>query len=288
MPSPWPDLTVNYAHSWTEIKKGIDNQGPYYKVQYYINASWITGDQIINELLGYAKKEGQSSFFQGPHQYPLDPTGRSLCCQAEVAEGVGAPILNSDGYPSYANGFIIDAMYRVPPIPMYEQNDPANLMGIDPSTPLLWASQDLDFTTDFILLDNSTYKYASDSSPSNVPIKIKTSVIVMDITFHRVPFMPTSLMMSAAGTVNNATFMSASAGQVLFKGPRTHRDINPDGSYIQSVQLVFHWRNKPWNQVFRPDTLAWDTLQDGSGNGPYLTSNLSSLLSLGQSYSVNG
>jgi hypothetical protein len=283
MPSPWPDLTVQYAHCWTEVRKGIDMQGPYYKVQYYIEQPWSVGDQVVNELLGYASKTGGSIYFQGPHQYPLDPTGRSLCCQAEVV-GVGPPLLNSDGYPGYGTGFFVDAMYRVPPIPMYAANDPDNAMGIDPATPLLWASQDLDFSTDYILLDRSQYKYVSDSTVSNVPVRIKSNIIVWNITFHRCPYMPIQLLTAAGGCVNSSTFMGAPAGQVLFKGPRTHRDINPDGSYIQSVQLVFHFRNKSWNKVFRQDTLLWDGLVDGSGNGPYTTYNLGNLLALGQSY----
>ena len=217
MPSPWPDLTVNYAHSWTEIRKGIDSQGPYYKVVYYIQQPWSTGDLVVNELLGYASKTGGSIYWQGPHQYPLDPTGRSLCCEASVI-GVGAPDLNSDGYPAYDNGFFVEALYRVPTIPMYAANDPENLMGIDPATPLLWASQDMDFSTDYILLDRSAYTFASDSKKSNVPVRIKSNIIIFDITFHRVPYMPTSLVTSAGGCVNSTTFMSGGVGKILFKG----------------------------------------------------------------------
>lgn len=285
MPSPWPDLTVNYAHCWTEIRKGIDAQGPYYQVQYYIEQPWSVGDQVVNELLGYASKKGGSIYFQGPHQYPLDPTGRSLCCQAEVV-GVGNMIPNNDGYPEYDTGFFVDATYRVPPIPMYAANDPDNLMGIDQATPLLWASQDLDFSTDIINLDRSQYKWASDGTVTNTPVRIKSNIIIMSITFHRVPYMPTALLMAAGGCVNSSTFMSAPAGQVLFTGPRTHRDINPDGSYVQSVQLNFKYRNKSWNKDFRPDTLLWDGLVDGSGNGPFATYNLNNLLALGQSYTA--
>lgn len=171
---------------------------------------------------------------------------------------------------------------------MYAANDPENLMGIDPATPLLWCSQDLDFSTDFILLDRSQYTFVSDSKISNVPVKIKTSVMVMNLTFHRVPYMPTPLVVAAMDTVNSSTFLAGAAGKVLFKGVRTHREINPDGSYIQSVQMIFHFRSKPWNQVFRPDTLAWDTLVDGGGNNVYATSNFSTLLSLAQPYTAGG
>lgn len=285
MPSPWPDLTVSYAHRWTEIRKGIDSQGPYYKVTYYIEQPWSVGDQVVNELLGYATKTGGSPYWQGPHQYPLDPTGRSVCFQADIV-GVGNMIRNSDGYPEFDTGFFVEALYRVPLIPMYSENDPNNTQGIDPATPLLWATQDFDFSTDFILLDRSQYTFTSDSSKSTVPVRIKTGITIMDITFHRVPFMPSALIRAARGCVNSSTFMGSSAGQILFKGARTHKEINPDGSYIRTVQLIFHERNQSWNKVFRPDTLAWDGLVDGSGNGPYLTSNLNNLLALGQSYTA--
>lgn len=288
MASPWPDLTDPYAHAWTEIHKGIDATGPYYKVTYYFEETWATADQMVNQLLGYAKKAGGSIYFQGPHQYPLDPTGRSLCYQADVV-GVGKPITNSDGYPAYDNGFFIDAVYRVPPVPMYAAQDPENLMGIDPATPLLWVSQELDFENDFILLEKSQYKLASDSSQSTVPVRIELGITTMVLTFHRVPYMPTSLIRSLRGQVNNGTFLGASTGCVLFKGCRTKMDWNTDGSYLKSVQCIFQERTQAWNKVFRPDTLAWDTLQDGSGNGPYVAGNLSTLITtLGQSYAVTG
>jgi hypothetical protein len=285
MPSPWPDLTDPYAHAWTEIHKGIDTQGPYYKVTYYFEESWATADQMVNELLGFATKSGQSIFWQGPHQYPLDPTGRSLCYQADVV-GVGAPQLNSDGYPMYSNGFFIDALYRVPPVPMYPQQDPENLIGIDPATPLLWASQELDFDNDFIILEKSSYKFASDGTTSTVPVRVELGITTMVITFHRVPYMPTSLIRSMRGQVNNAVFMGAAAGNVLFKGCRTKMDWNTDGSYTKSIQCIFQERTQAWNKVFRPDTLTWDTLQDGSGNGPYVAGNLSNLLVQAQAYAV--
>jgi hypothetical protein len=285
MPSPWPDLTVNYAHAWTEIRKGIDSNGPFYKVQYYIDQPWSVADTVVNELLGYARKSGQSIYQQCPHQYPLDPSGRSLCCQADVV-GVGAPNLNSDGYPSYQSGFFVDAIYKVPGIPMYAAQDPENLMGIDPSTPLLFATQDVDFSTDVIILDNTAYTYASDSKVSKTPVKKEVGITVLDMTFYRVPYMPTPLFRSLRNRVNSSSFMGAPAGSVLFKGARTHKEINGDGSYVQSVQLIFHERDQLWNKVFRPDTLAWDTLQDGGGAGPYTSGNLSQLLALGQSYAV--
>lgn len=287
MPSPWPDLTVPYAHSWTEIHKGVDAQGPYYKVQYYIEQPWSVADQVVNELLGFAQLSGTKINQRAPHQYPLDPTGRTLCFQADVV-GVGDAIPNSDGYPQYDTGFFVDALYRVPPIPMWPQNDPQNLQGIDPATPLLFCSQDLDFESDCIVLEKSQYKLASDATRSPVPIRIETGVTVMQLTFHRVPYMPTSLIRSLRGKVNNGTFLGAPTGCVLFKGARTHKEINADGSFVRSVQTIFHERTQPWNQVFRPDTMAWDTLQDGSGNGPYTAADLSGLMALGTSYTVGG
>jgi len=287
MPSPWPDLSVNYAHAWTEISKGIDSGGGYYYVTYYIQDSWQDADTIINELLGYASRVGQQSYQRSPHQYPLDPSGRSLCYEA-TCEGVGNAVPNADGYPVYSNGYFIHAKYRVPPIPMYPQNDPENLTGIDPATPLLFASQDVDFETDFILLEKSQYVFASDSKKCSVPVKIEVGVSVMDVTFYRVPWLPMSLFRTLRGQVNNAPFLGSATGCVLFKGARTHRDRLTDGTYVKQVQLILHDRTKPWNQVYRPDTLAWDTIQDSGGVKPYTAGNLSSLLVLGQAYAVGG
>lgn len=290
MPSPWPDLTVPYAHAWTEIHKGIDTTGPYYKVMYYIEESWATADQVVNELLGFSAKQGGSIYFQGPHQYPLDPTGRSLCFQADVV-GAGNMIANSDGYPQYDGGFFVEALYRVPPIPMYAVNDPDNLMGIDPGTPLLWCSQDVDFIDNYILLENSQYIYSSDSAPSNVPVRIPDPTSVLELTFHRVPYNPYAvapLIRSLRGQTNNATFLGAAQGTVLFKGARTHRESFSGGSYVLTVQLIFHEKNQDWNKIFRPDTCKWDLLVAPGGGGvlPYTQGTLSNLLKLGQTYTA--
>ena len=240
--------------------------GPVLQGRVLIQQPWSTGDLVVNELLGYASKTGGSIYWQGPHQYPLDPTGRSLCCEASVI-GVGRGS-EQRRVPGLRQRFFRRGALSRADDPMYAANDPENLMGIDPATPLLWASQDMDFLTDYILLDRSAYTFASDSKKSNVPVRIKSNIIIFDITFHRVPYMPTSLVTSAGGCVNSTTFMSGGVGKIPFKGAARIAISTLTDHTSSRCSSFFTTAINPGTRYFGPTPLHGTRCKTARATGP--------------------
>jgi hypothetical protein len=98
------------------------------------------------------------------------------------------------------------------------------------------------------------------------------------MTFHQVPYLPIVLIRQKRMQVNNAPFLGAPTGCILFIGGRTTRDINKDGTLAQKVQYQFKDRDIPWNQFLRSDKKAWAEIQDSASNTMFATTDLSPLL----------
>ena len=269
-------LPVPFAHMWGEMYKGIDEQGPYYEVLYYIT-NWSDSDLVINALKGITSSVSGKITRGLPHQHPLSP---NLYCQTARAEGLGGPVLNANGLPNYDGGCKIRATYRASVLEGVLQfgDDPNNFQQIDPTTPLLWCTQELDFSGETVVVPNTSFTWASDGKLASVPLKVKVGITQMRLTFHRVPAMPMATMRAFRGKVNNATFLGADPYKVLFEGGSTVRDVQADGTVLQRVTLVLSERDQPWWNTLRPDKMKWDALVDGDGAKAYTATDLSPLL----------
>jgi len=272
------DLTVPYAFCWDRIFKGIDQNGPYYKVSYYI-ANWANSDLVANELRGYTSRTGTTTLRTGPHQLPLSP---NLCCVNVEIEGLGNPILNAQGYPNYDNGFLAHCEYRPIPFLPYA-TDPNNQNQIDPTNPpLLWCTQELDYETEEYVHERNQYTWITTDSlngkPSGIPVRVSLGVTTMTITFHQLPYLPMGLVRSLRNKVNSVTLLGCAPGTLWFRGSRTTRDKNTDGTICQRVTMVFKERDVDWRMFLRKDKIAWAKVQDGSGNLVLSSADLTPLL----------
>jgi hypothetical protein len=272
-------LPYPYVHTVNYFEKGIDANGPYYMVEYLLSAYSET-DTFINALLGKTTLAGGSggtinSF--SPHQHPLSP---NLYCQAaKVVDGLGGPSLNADGYPYYAGGALIRAEYR----PLQWDAIAQPEQSFDPATPIVWATQELDFGVEIMTVQNATYTFSSgpqSGQTSGIPVAIKVPVTTMILTYEKLPYLPMAAARSLRYRVNSSTFLGSAAGLVLFEGCRTSRQFNSDGSVAQKVQLVFKERDGayPWNSLPSKTSLRWYPVSDGSGNKLYQTADLSPLI----------
>jgi hypothetical protein len=257
--------------------KGVDSQGVFYEVEYLFD-NWADSDNVLISLLGATTYVNGNLVRIPPHQHPLAPY--CFCQQASVVEGYGGPLLNAAGYPQYQGGFKVKASYR--PFTLIGEIDYSQDMQnqIDPTTPVLWCTQELDFDTDVFSLPNHKFKWVTDNTAANVPFRVEVGVTVMKLTFHRVPYMPVGIIRQLRGRLNSVKFLGAAAGTVRFRGGTTTREFSTDGSVNQKVSLVFAERDVPWDQFFRPDKMAWDTMQDAAGNTGYYRADLSPLILL--------
>lgn len=276
------NLPIAYAHCIDYFSKGIDEQGPFYDVQYYIE-DWNQSDAFINALRGLVSLTGGAGgqlTRTSPHQHPLSP---NLFCMSARAKGNGLQGLNINGYPSYQNGAIIDAKYR-PMTPYgFILTPNEQLQQIDPATPLLWCTQELDFASEAYVIPSSQVTYQAGSfsgQPVGIPFKLNVPLTYMNLTFHLVPYMPATVVRAKQGLVNISTFLGAAAGTVLFKGAKVVRDENTDGSIAQKLMMTFVERtgnNQLWNNLPDPG-LNWVNVAGPGGVNLYTESDLSALL----------
>jgi hypothetical protein len=275
-------VPLSYAHTWTDFYKGIDAQGPYYTCSFLFN-NWADSDTVPNQMMGKTTLTGGTGGTitrVTPMPHPLSP---NLWCQEANVEGVGAPVLASTGFPYYAAGFQVHAKFRVslPQGVIDPATDPYGAQQIDPANPILWCSQSLDFDEELVTMTNSQAKWQSDTSTATgVPVVMRIGLTVMDLTFHRVPYLPVAAIRSLRGNCNSAVVLGGAVGCVLFKGARTSAEESSDGTVVQSVQYRFVERSIPWYSGIRPDTLAADVLTTNGTTPIVPTADLTPLLAL--------
>lgn len=275
---------VATAHTIENFSKGVDGQGPWIRVQYYIN-SYADVDRFINALVGAGNLTGPITGGKvtrnAPHQHPLSPN--LFCVRAELVQGLGNPVLSTSGYPDFDGGALISAEYRAlswDPIEVNRNNS------IDPTTSILYATQEIDFSSESYTVANHTFKYSSGvlaNINTSTPAKFTIPVTELVLTYHQFPYMPMIAVRNLRGRVNTATFLGAAAGCVLFRGAKTSRDFNTDGSVTQKVQMMFAERDAlhKWNWLPSPYSLTWyPVTEDGTSGGVTMfpTGDLSPLL----------
>lgn len=265
---------VQTAHTINYFSKGIDHHGPYYKVEYLIDR-YSDSDNFINALRGFTAQYGGPTGFvtkTGPHQHPLSPN--LFCMSAELVEGLGTPTTNLNGYPSYSGGALIRAEYR-PWVGGDFTPQPQN--NIDPSTPLLWCTQELDFTVESYLIPKALLVW-NDGVPTDIEFKRDIAIVIMSLTFQRLPYIPMTTVAPLVGRINKYPFLGQDVGLVLFTGAQTTREMDTSGAIVQKVQLVFKRREADWNWLIRPSTMAFEIVKGPSGQSPYGYADFSPLL----------
>lgn len=273
-------LSLPYSHTWENFYKGIDSGGPYYRCSFFF-PDWSQSDSIANQIMGYSVRSGQTnasgvSINVLAMNHPLSNNLYAVKCDIE---GVGSPTLNPyNGLPWYNAGFLAHVEFR--PWVAPGQLSEAFNQAIDPTTPILWCVQSLDFHTESFDVSSNSFVYSSDNVTVATTIPLKVNVTVMTLTWPRLPYIPMYWIKTLKDSVNKYTFLGCDPGTVLFNGGRTTRQWNTDGSVVQSVEMVFQHRNKPWNMMPRGGWSVWDTVQDQNGNNLYNSQDLAPLISL--------
>lgn len=267
------------ANTIEYFEKGIDEQGPYYLVQYYIN-NWQDSDTFINALLGYSTAgtavsgSGASGVIKrSPHQYPLST---NLLCRRARAIAPGCAKLGTSGLPDFYGGALIQAEYRPAQFQFYSNNVQEQ---IDPSTPIPFCTQEIEHTTETYTIPQSKMVYGSisgntftaGSTTTDQPFRIRVPVTNLSLTFHLSPnlYVATGTIRQIRGCVNSQTFLGAAAQCVLFRGCRTVRNYDSAGNVVQEIQLTFSERDPSqiWNSLPKVDAvnnITWAPV--GSGN----------------------
>lgn len=262
------------ANTIEYFEKGIDEQGPYYLVQYYIN-NWQDSDTFINALLGYTTNTGSGTggvIKRSPHQYPLST---NLLCRRARAIAPGCAKLGSSGLPDFYGGALIQAEYRAPQWQAYPNQQEL----IDPLTPLPFCTQEIEHTTETYTFPSAKMVYGTlsgntftaGSTTTDQPFRIRVPVTNLTLTFHLSPnlYVATNTIRQIRGCVNSQTFLGAAAQCVLFRGCRTVRNYDSAGNVVQEIQLTFSERDPSqiWNSLPKVDgvnNITWAPVGSGS------------------------
>lgn len=258
------------ANTIEYFEKGIDEHGPYYLVQYYIN-NWQDSDVFINALLGYTTNTGSGTggvIKRSPHQYPLST---NLLCRRARAIAPGCAKLGSSGLPDFYGGALIQAEYRAPQWQAY----PNPQEQIDPFTPIPFCTQELEHTVETYTLPKKQMVFGTNSnqdiingatfSPGTTSteqdFRIRVPVTNLTLTFHLSPnlYVATGTIRSIRGCVNSTTFLGAQPQCVLFRGCRTVRNYDSVGNVVQEIQLTFAERDPSqiWNSLPDIASMTW-------------------------------
>lgn len=266
------------ANTIEYFEKGIDEQGPYYLVQYYIN-NWQDSDTFINALLGYTTNAGSGTggvVKRSPHQYPLST---NLLCRRARAIAPGCAKLGTSGLPDFYGGALIQAEYRAPQWLAYP--NPQEL--IDPNTATPYCTQELEHTYETYTLPSEKMVFGSISNnvftggatKTDQPFRIRVPVTNLTLTFHLSPnlYVATGTIRAIRGCVNSTTFLGAAPQCVLFRGCRTTREYDSVGNVVQEIQLTFAERSPSqiWNSLPDPSTnyTTWTPVGSSGGAMPY-------------------
>jgi hypothetical protein len=286
---------IEYVHLVENFVKGIDDRGPWYRCQYYID-NYSDSDTFANALVGIGTATQ-------PHRHQLS---QNVVATNPVVIGQGTPILNADGLPSdYTEGAVVEVIYRASTLQgilTQATDDPNNYEQIfDPSgQPVLYCTQEIDYGVEIVTIPNNSYIWSTGLTRANVPVKVEVAITTLTLTFHRIRLIPTGLIRSCRGKVNgpgpqitspslilpantSGIFLGAPRGQVLFQGARTSREVASNGQVSRKLSMVFVERDHPWGTFLRPDSLeTWDYLEDNSGKRMYKEQDFRGLLYFAQ------
>jgi hypothetical protein len=129
--------------------------------------------------------------------------------------------------------------------------------------------------------------------PEEAIPQVRVPIIVHHLTWHRVVSPPWAAIRAGVGTVNDAAFLGAAAGAVLFDGCATEPEFLRIGDLAQAElasRIEYVFREKAvktgdgaivgWNHAYRSlpaDDPGWDQLVDAAGNRPYRSSDFAAL-----------
>jgi hypothetical protein len=233
---------------------------------------WSKRFTVANACLGLATATSRngSPIFLPPLQHPEIPT--AFCGSLRIT-GKGMPFQGPSqlafpaamitiGFKSYPWNFQGTL-----------NQDPGNLMSIDPATSFVYATQEIDQGEETVEFRGGSLQWVTASTPGGTPVPIAPKPIpiltscsvpiayaIMRITFKKLPYMPVATL-PLMNNLNNAVFLGCPIGTVKFKGSSTDREYQSDGSMTQSVMNTYHYRPvKDWNYVPNPNAAVGNSL----------------------------
>jgi hypothetical protein len=139
-------------------------------------------------------------------------------------------------------------------------------MDIDPSTPFIYAEQQIDVGCEVITVPNKGLRFATSLRRLDQDFGFRIALVDMKITLHRVPYLPGAAIIAKAGAINDATYLGVSAGQLLFNGASNSLQLGADGTWTQDITYSFTARQYPWDYSYDGVAKAWRKVVQTDGS----------------------
>jgi hypothetical protein len=259
--------------------------------------AWNDWPAFARELVGsYQLVAGQFHF-----QKPLEFPGMPNLVVADLAiepllpstlDGSQVTSLRSGTNRYTSGGALVRATYRT-------QFDVSNQpIALVPSVPAgTYLTYKADLAGEFISTPARIWRWNNPPQDTLVPPDMSPGIFVphgrFELIWHRVASPPWSKIRDLRGKVNDAAFVGAPAGTVLFAGARALRQFHfsPEGGFWR-LHYVFEECTKElasggkagWNFFYKETAVGgehWVEIRDEDGNRPYKSGNLAALFQFG-------
>lgn len=233
-----------------DFEEGIDDRGPYAVKKWLCN--WSDRYALANSFLGFVSHTGGQSGSIQIHSPLAYPESLNMLARTVQIQGRGQATQGTQQI-QWAKA-VVTVNYGVPTWQAIPYPD----MSIDPTQPFVYATQDIDFGREFLAIPGSALQLANGNTMDDTPYSLPIPYAVFTITLHQVPFLPAqAIFTSMKKPLNITTFLGIPAGYLRFDGAKNHAEASSDGTYLQSLTLVFSART----------LLRWDETYDKNGTG---------------------
>lgn len=139
-------------------------------------------------------------------------------------------------------------------------------------------TEEVNISSQVMTVPGSLFYWAGGTTPvpdANVGLII--GMVEDSVVFHRAATNKRSIVKSLVGKVNNAAFLDAPIGSMLFMGAQSRRSVTSDGVTFFELRYSFKTRLLPnastqedsWQKLFRQETGVWTKIvQQGDGTTP--------------------
>lgn len=256
---------------------------------------WDDWPAFARELTGSYVRVGCSFVFRPPLEFPGLPN--LVVSEIEVApfvpdgprgELVETLTSGTNRYPE--GGAQVTATYRT----AFDARN--SVRGDLPSVPAgTFLTYTAELGAELQRVPGRVWHWVASGNPI-VPPDVSPGVLIptgsFRLTWQRVPAPPWGAMRDARGKVNNATFLSAPAGSVVFLGATARHQfpLSEAGSFW-TIEYAFAERTVPlstgfggWNHFYKEQPASgehWVEIADDSGNRPYRSGDFSALFVFG-------
>ena len=257
--------------------------------------AWDDWPAFARELTGSYARVGCSFLFRPPLEFPGLPNlaVSEIEVAPFVADGPSGELVSTltSGTNRYPDGGArVTATYRT----MFDANNGVrgDLPSVPAGTYLTYAAE-LGAETERV--PGRVWHWVATGSPI-VPADVSPGVLIPTgsyrLTWQRVAAPPWSAMRELRGKVNDATFLSAPAGCVLFLGATArHQFPLAEAGNFWTIEYAFAERTVPlgagsggWNHFYKEQAAAgehWVEIADDSDNRPYRSGEFAELFEFG-------